>query len=67
MILTSGLSVPTNVNVFEGLPHGFRRFGERLSECKRWDIVLVDGIKWILDGPAYTEEFIIKTDQTVPE
>jgi hypothetical protein len=61
MILTSGLSVPTDVHVFEGLPHGFRRFGERLSECKRWDDLLVDGIKWILGGPAYNEDFIIKT------
>ncbi|KAK3650404.1 hypothetical protein LTR56_006383 [Elasticomyces elasticus] len=59
--------VPTDVNVFEGLPHGFRRFGERLSECKRWDSVLVDGIKWILGGPAYSEDFIIKTKETAPE
>ena len=44
-------SVPTDVNVFPGLPHGFRRYGDKLSGSKKWDDVITDGIKWALDKP----------------
>ncbi|OQE30860.1 hypothetical protein PENFLA_c002G10385 [Penicillium flavigenum] len=52
--------VPTNVNVFKGVPHGFRRFGERLSVCKQWDQTMEDGIRWPLTKPSASGEFIIR-------
>ncbi|KAJ5275279.1 hypothetical protein N7497_005892 [Penicillium chrysogenum] len=52
--------VPTNVNVFKGVPHGFRRFGERLSVCKQWDQTMEDGIRWALTKPSASGEFIIR-------
>ncbi|KAJ5436686.1 Alpha/beta hydrolase fold-3 [Penicillium cf. griseofulvum] len=52
--------VPTNVNVFKGMPHGFRRFGDRLSVCKQWDQTMEDGIRWALAKPAAPGEFIIQ-------
>ncbi|PLB51440.1 putative lipase/esterase [Aspergillus steynii IBT 23096] len=51
--------VPTDVNVFTGLPHGFRRHGA-LSESKRWDAVMNQGIKWALGDPVATGAFDIK-------
>jgi len=51
--------VPTDINVFKGLPHGFRRFGESLSECKRWDRVMESGIVWALAEPE-ADGFVIK-------
>ncbi|KAJ5098028.1 hypothetical protein N7532_005029 [Penicillium argentinense] len=53
--------VPTNVNVFRGVPHGFRRYGDRLSASKRWDEVMSDGISWALSHPAH-DSFEIKSD-----
>ncbi|KAH8429225.1 alpha/beta hydrolase [Aspergillus melleus] len=58
-MLLSENGVPTDVNVFTGLPHGFRRHGT-LSESKRWDAVMNRGIKWALSGPAATGAFVIK-------
>ncbi|KAJ5158808.1 uncharacterized protein N7500_008459 [Penicillium coprophilum] len=52
--------VPTNVNVFKGVPHGFRRFGERLSVCKQWDRVMEDGIRWALEKPSASGKFIVQ-------
>ncbi|KAJ5794149.1 hypothetical protein N7457_000748 [Penicillium paradoxum] len=52
--------VPTNVNVFKGVPHGFRRFGERLSVCKQWDHVMESGIQWALANPTASKEFKIQ-------
>ncbi|KAL2818608.1 Alpha/Beta hydrolase protein [Aspergillus granulosus] len=43
--------VPTKTNVFKGVPHGFRRYGAALSVSKKWDEVVVEGIKWALDDP----------------
>jgi len=54
--------VPTDVSVFRGVPHGFRRYGDALSECKRWDQVIDDGIFWALSGPKATGVFEIKTE-----
>ena len=45
-------SVPTNISLFKGVPHGFRRFGDRLSASKAWDKVMHEGIKWALSKPA---------------
>jgi hypothetical protein len=55
------ISVPTNVHVFPGLPHGFRRYKDKLSECKRWDEVMSNGISWALSNPA-SGPFVIKTE-----
>ncbi|KAJ5825861.1 hypothetical protein N7474_002999 [Penicillium riverlandense] len=54
--------VPTNVNVFRGVPHGFRRFGEKkLSVCTQWDQVMEDGIQWALAKPSASGKFAIQT------
>jgi acetyl esterase/lipase len=39
--------VPTNVNLFPGVPHRFRRFRGTLKEYVRCDKVQEGGIKWI--------------------
>ncbi|KAL5356377.1 Alpha/Beta hydrolase protein [Aspergillus floccosus] len=59
--LLSENGVPTDVNVFSGLPHGFRRYGNKLSESKRWDSVICEGIKWTLSDPV-ANKFVIKVD-----
>lgn len=55
-------SVPTNIHVIPGFPHGFRANGARLSEkaCKRWDDIMHGGIKWALSEPKATGVFEIK-------
>ncbi|TDZ14644.1 AB hydrolase superfamily protein [Colletotrichum orbiculare MAFF 240422] len=52
--------VPTDTHIFKGVPHGFRRFGDRLSESKHWDDVTDNGIKWALSKPSATGEFVIR-------
>ncbi|EWG51020.1 hypothetical protein FVEG_10132 [Fusarium verticillioides 7600] len=52
--------VPTDVNLFLGLPHGFRSHEEKLSAYNRWDKVIEDGIGWILSKPVCSE-FHVKT------
>jgi acetyl esterase/lipase len=54
--------VPTDVNLFKGVPHGFRRYGDQLKECERWDRVVERGIEWALAGPEATGVFEIKTE-----
>lgn len=44
-------SVATDVHLFHGLPHGFRRYGKLLCESERWDRVMEEGIKWVLCKP----------------
>lgn len=46
--------------MFQGLPHDFRRFGDKLSASARWDKVMVDGISWVLTNPAPSGEFHVK-------
>ncbi|KAF4447335.1 hypothetical protein F53441_9132 [Fusarium austroafricanum] len=53
--------VPTDIHVFKGLPHGFRRYGDQLSECKRWDKVMEQGIKWALSKPEPSCKFDVKS------
>lgn len=44
--------VPTDVHLFKGVPHGFRRFGvQKLSLCRDYDRVMHDGIRWALSHP----------------
>lgn len=52
--------VPTNINVFKGLPHGFRRYGKLLSASAHWDNTVNEGIRWALSHPAATNEFSIR-------
>lgn len=60
--LLAGEGVPTDVTVFKGVPHGFRRFGDKLaSASKAWDDVTTNGIKWCLSNPG-AGDFKIKTD-----
>ena len=42
-------SSAVDVHVFNGLPHGFRRFGTQLSQSATWDRVIADGVHWILN------------------
>jgi acetyl esterase/lipase len=43
--------VPTKTNVFRGVPHGFRRYGDALSVSKKWDETVVEGIQFALGNP----------------
>lgn len=55
-------SVPTDVHVFRGVPHGFRRFGDKLPGASEyWDRVMSDGISWALSNPS-VGAFEIKSD-----
>ncbi|KAM0477959.1 hypothetical protein ACHAP7_006147 [Fusarium lateritium] len=54
-------SVPTDVNLFIGLPHGFRSYEEKLSASARWDKVIDDGICWALSDPPPSHGFHVKT------
>ncbi|KAF2744625.1 putative lipase/esterase [Sporormia fimetaria CBS 119925] len=49
--------IPTKAHLFYGVPHGFRRFGDQLSACKKWDSVIDGGIVWCLSGPEATGRF----------
>lgn len=53
--------VPTDVHVFRGVPHGFRRYGAKLSASKYWDEVMSNGISWALTNPPVAP-FEIKSD-----
>ncbi|KAG7407170.1 AB hydrolase superfamily protein [Fusarium oxysporum f. sp. rapae] len=52
--------VPTDINLFLGLPHGFRSHEEKIASSDRWDKVIVDGVGWILSRPSGSE-FHVKT------
>ncbi|KAG7102408.1 AB hydrolase superfamily protein B1A11.02 like [Verticillium longisporum] len=58
--LLAEAGVPTDTYVFEGVPHGFRRFGD-LSQSKRWDSVLAHSVGWSLSQPK-ANEFLVKTE-----
>lgn len=55
------ISVPIDVHMFPGLPHGFRRVLGKLSESARWDRVIEQGIAWALSKPTATGIFEIKS------
>jgi len=48
--------VPTSVSVFKGLPHGYRRFGDKLTASRAWDKVMHEGIRWALGRPSLPTE-----------
>ncbi|KAK1979194.1 Alpha/Beta hydrolase protein [Colletotrichum cereale] len=52
--------VPTDVHIFKGVPHGFRSFGDQLSESQHWDNTIDGGIIWALAKPPATGEFVIR-------
>lgn len=52
--------VPTDVSLFKGVPHGFRRFGDQLGACARWDEVVERGILWALEKPMASGKFEVK-------
>jgi acetyl esterase/lipase len=58
--LLSEAGVPTEVRLFKGVPHGFRRFGPALSASAQWDKAVEDGIAWVHEKPAATGKFDIK-------
>ncbi len=60
-MLTSFPSVPTDINMFKGLPHGFTAF-RQLSAVARWNKVIEDGIKWAVGDPAPSYEFNVKEE-----
>ncbi|KAF2210519.1 hypothetical protein CERZMDRAFT_99579 [Cercospora zeae-maydis SCOH1-5] len=51
--------VATDVHVFKGVPHGFRRFGEKLALSADWDKVMHDGIRWALSHPPANLEMVV--------
>jgi hypothetical protein len=54
--------VPTDVTVYRGVPHGFRRYGNALERAsKKWDEVMSDGISWAMSNPA-AGPWEVKTD-----
>ncbi|CAI7569268.1 unnamed protein product [Penicillium bialowiezense] len=53
--------VPTDVHVFRGVPHAFRRWGDKLPGSKKWDQVLSQGITWALSKPT-AGPFVIHSD-----
>ncbi|KAK4120121.1 alpha/beta-hydrolase [Parathielavia appendiculata] len=59
MLTESG--VPTNVHLFKGVPHGFRRFGDKLSASKKWDEVMENGIRWALGSHTACPAFSVHT------
>lgn len=53
--------IATDIHVFKGLPHGFRRYGKQLSESARWDKVMENGIRWAISNPEPSGKFEVKT------
>ncbi|KAH8725443.1 Alpha/Beta hydrolase protein [Phaeosphaeriaceae sp. PMI808] len=58
--LLSESNVPTEVRLFKGVPHGYRRFGDALKASKHWDDCVEEGILWALSKPQATGKFDIK-------
>ncbi|KAK4610628.1 AB hydrolase superfamily protein [Fulvia fulva] len=52
--------VPTDVHLFRGVPHGFRRFGDKLAASKHWDEVMHNGIRWALSQPKPVDAMSVR-------
>lgn len=57
--LTVWERVPTDVNLFWGMPHGFRWYEDDIPSSKRWDKVMEEGVSWALTKPV-PNEFDVK-------
>jgi hypothetical protein len=55
--LTTKHRIPTNIHLFKGAPHGFRRYGDKLSVSKAWDEVMEQGILWAIANPEPLRKF----------
>ncbi|KAM3420434.1 hypothetical protein BST61_g3707 [Cercospora zeina] len=55
--------VATDVHVFKGVPHGFRRFGEKLALSADWDKVMHDGVRWALSHPPANLEMVVNVHE----
>lgn len=53
-------NVPTEIRLFQGVPHGHRRFGKALKASDHWDECVDQGILWALSKPQATGKFDVK-------
>ena len=52
--------VPNETYLFRGVPHGYRRFADKLASASaHWDEVMHEGILWVLSNPQPSKEFVI--------
>lgn len=58
--LLSEAGVPTDITLFKGVPHSYRRFGKALKASEHWDECVDGGILWVLSGPKATGKFDVK-------
>lgn len=58
--LLAEADVPTDITIFQGVPHGHRRFGTALKASDDWDRVVHEGIAWALTKPEATGKFNVK-------
>ncbi|KAF2715358.1 alpha/beta hydrolase fold-3 domain-containing protein [Pleomassaria siparia CBS 279.74] len=49
--------VPTQISLFKGVPHAFRRFGTALKASDHWDETTEQGILWALGKPKASGKF----------
>ncbi|CAK7222644.1 hypothetical protein SBRCBS47491_004929 [Sporothrix bragantina] len=60
-LLAEKAGVPTDVHLYRGVPHGFRRYGpEKLSVSRAWDATMENGIAWALSKPAASNKFDVQ-------
>ncbi|KXJ88357.1 Alpha/Beta hydrolase protein [Microdochium bolleyi] len=58
--LLTKAGVPNETYLFRGVPHGYRRFGDKLpSASAHWDKVMHEGIQWVLKCPQARKDFAI--------
>jgi len=55
--LLAEADVPTDIRLFKGVPHGYRRFGKALRASQHWDDAVEQGILWTLGQPKATGKF----------
>lgn len=61
--MLSEVGVPTDIRLFKGVPHGFRRFGNQLKVSKDWDECVLQGILWALSKPKASGEFKVNVKE----
>ncbi|CAK7203314.1 hypothetical protein SEUCBS139899_006045 [Sporothrix eucalyptigena] len=60
-LLSEKAGVPTDVHLYRGVPHGFRRYGpEKLSVSRAWDATMENGIAWALSKPTASNKFHVQ-------